>query len=273
MGGGGPAPGDYPDTPEEEEIDLREIEAARLWEANKIDMTEAFLADSCLKEAYDVLMADPAVFSAIKEFLGENPEAELIFDAEPELFDEEGDVVNGKCEPPAKNAAGEWEIRIVLSQSQARNNSRLSVARTMVHETFHAEIFRHIMEKFGSIAEINSYARDNETPFALHWRLYYENFGIEAFQHELMADVYVAEIAATLEQVHPFLENDFINWANDQTFEGVGTVNWDNYYYYLSWEGLQGTDGFKNSIEADLEEKQNFYANRRIDSDYAPSCP
>jgi hypothetical protein len=122
-------------------------------------------------------------------------------------------------------------IEITFNQDRI-NRSALEVARTIVHEMIHAEMFRALNTQ--GLA-------DSDLSFKETFEEYTRQFfGDEDIHHSYMADYWVDKVADMLELIHPQLGylglNDFLSpWAYPQ---GIPK----ELYKALAWEGLKDED-------------------------------
>jgi hypothetical protein len=105
-------------------------------------------------------------------------------------------------------------------------NKAIQVARTILHEYIHADMFR----------KLNT---TNPTEEDLDFRTTYEKYKSNVFrasvQHETMADLYVGEIANALKNFHKYaLTGDY----NYLTNNGTNPLP-DSFYEALAWQGLK----------------------------------
>lgn len=122
-------------------------------------------------------------------------------------------------------------IEITFNQDRI-NRSALEVARTIVHEMIHAEMFRALNTQ--GLA-------DSDLSFKETFEEYTRQFfGDEDIHHSYMADYWVDKMADMLELIHPQLGylglNDFLSpWAYPT---GIPK----DFYKALAWEGLKDED-------------------------------
>ena len=117
---------------------------------------------------------------------------------------------------------GEKQIKIFISSEKVNAKSVLSVARTLIHEYVHADMFR----KLNTQHELTQEELDFKTT--------YEKFEIEK-QHEAMAELYVNSIADALKEFHKtILTGDYNYLSND----GQHPIS-DTFYEALAWQGLK----------------------------------
>ena len=124
------------------------------------------------------------------------------------------------------------------------NRSTLEVARTIVHEMIHAEMFRALNTQ--GLA-------DSDLSFKETFEEYTRQFfGDEDIHHSYMADYWVDKMADLLELIHPQLgKSSFENYMNYS--EGYPNGVPKDFYKAIAWEGLMDEDvrGWvnKDSIE------------------------
>ena len=134
-------------------------------------------------------------------------------------------------------------IEITFNQDRI-NRSALEVARTIVHEMIHAEMFRALNTQ--GLA-------DSDLSFKETFEEYTRQFfGDEDIHHNYMADYWVNKMADMLELIHPQLGKssfeDHMNYS-----EGYPNGVPKDFYKAIAWEGLMDEDvrGWvnKDSIE------------------------
>jgi hypothetical protein len=128
--------------------------------------------------------------------------------------------VNGATLPP-KNKL----ITIQISTERANIRPMLSVARTILHEYVHADMFRALRTEEPSQTDLN-------------FRATYESYESKIFkatpQHNSMAELYIKEMAKTLKNFHQtVMKKDYENLSNNDT------INLDFFYEALAWVGLR----------------------------------
>jgi len=126
--------------------------------------------------------------------------------------------INGRTLPP-KNKT----IYIEINNSMAQGNSALDVARTILHEYIHADIFRKLYTKIPAPNGV------------LDFKSTYEAYGN---QHSAMADIYLSSMAQALKEFHKNAFPDDIKNYTDYYGEGPS----DAFYNALAWGGLQDAD-------------------------------
>ena len=153
--------------------------------------------------------------------------------------------VNAITQSPVNNV-----IEIHVSSTQANQRSALSVARTLLHEYIHADIFRKLETRTNTIFELN-------------FRSIFEQY--EEDHHKTMAALYVESMRDALRNFHQTaLTADYNAYVNY-----FGTPPNDFFYEALAWQGLKNhnvkayidqPEEVKKLIEA--EEKKLVYLSK-----------
>ncbi|WP_449267441.1 ferredoxin [Flavobacterium notoginsengisoli] len=126
--------------------------------------------------------------------------------------------INGRTLPP-KNKT----IYIEINNSMAQGSSALDVARTILHEYIHADIFRKLNTKIPTPNGV------------LDFKSTYEAYGN---QHSAMADLYLSSMAKALKEFHESaFPDDYKNYTNY-----YGEKPSDAFYNALAWGGLKDAD-------------------------------
>jgi hypothetical protein len=123
--------------------------------------------------------------------------------------------INGKTIPPVGNL-----INIEISTSKANTNSSLDVARTILHEYIHADIFRKLGTNLGTDKE------------SLDFKTTYEAYGN---QHSTIAILYLNGMKEALKEFHKTVLTDDYN----KYTQYYGEVPSDEFYEALAWGGLK----------------------------------
>lgn len=118
-------------------------------------------------------------------------------------------------------------ITIKISTNNALNRSVLSVARTIIHEYIHADIYRKVYTK--------NTAPTGDIDFKTTYERYKSQIYKATVHHNTMAELYQKSIAATLKEFHITKMPQDRNYVSSN-----GTVNLDIYYDALSWQGIKG---------------------------------
>lgn len=120
-------------------------------------------------------------------------------------------------------------IEITFNEDRM-NRSALEVARTIVHEMVHAELYRAINTTNPTEKELDF--RETFNTYVMMYR------GSADQQHNLMADEWVTKMGEILKDVHQMLDPDGYNTFKD-TFYPNGIP--DHFYKSVAWEGLTDT--------------------------------
>ncbi|GEM_PF-592531 len=120
-----------------------------------------------------------------------------------------------------------YRIEIIFNSNKL-NRPWLDIARTLMHEVIHAEMYRVLLSLAATNGAIDKYDLDNKLNSHNYPGLYeyYRIYGFDDMQHEQMADHYRNIIATFLKQ----LDNSLTN----------------NQAQALAWVGLQGTTAWNN---------------------------
>lgn len=165
--------------------------------------------------------------NAIKKFDGDFPVAHLRFMVDNNL---NLNSFKGFVTPPYN-----YTINIVLNGNPAMDESfqkrpNLLVAKTLIHEVIHAEMWRKILSIIENGGDVDGLSKQQwESKLALGDYPgifdYYTRFGVNGFQHSQMAAHYRNSIATALQEFDTGIPL------------GVNEVP-DQYYMDLAWEGL-----------------------------------
>ena len=154
---------------------------------------------------------------AIQKFDGEFPVNHLHFSVSYDLPAN----VSGRTYPPQK-----FITKIAINRNNL-DRPNLDIARTIIHETIHAEMFRKIMSIINNGGSLEGLTKAQWTeklsksdyPGILD---YYTRYGVDNMQHEQMAAHYINTMAGLLKE--------FDRGQNSNQF-----------YEDIAWEGLMGT--------------------------------
>lgn len=117
---------------------------------------------------------------------------------------------------------------VINTQNEKLNRPNLSIARTIIHEIIHAEMYRKMLSlanKDGRIdtKKLKTMLSNGDYPGMFD---YYTQYGINGMQHQQMASHYVNTISYFLKQYQPGLSNEI--------------------YESLAWSGLYNTTAWNN---------------------------
>lgn len=243
------------------------VSEADLWEQD-ICIKSAFSDNDCLSDIWNTMNQLNVGYETLTNFLGENPTAELCLDVKAL-----SPSTNGNTTPSGSTSNALITINI---NSQNMNRSKLSIARTLLHEMIHAELIRKVIQA-GWYDNFETYAQNYNDEFLAIWD-YIEEYNTDGWQHEYMADQYIQYIADGLRKLEPFfISGSFKNAANNGYFSPTmgENWNWNDFYTYLAWEGLHNTGQFQSDIVSmGKKEKYDLYRdifenNNSVDLD----CP
>ncbi len=188
------------------------------------------------KCVYDKLTESSTDFkNAIKKFDGDFPVSHLKLIGSTNLPSN----VNARTSPPSN-----YLITIAINSNKL-NRPNLSIARTIIHETIHAEMFRKILSILDNGGDLKGLTRsqwisklsNGDYPGIFD---YYSRYGKE-MQHQQMAAHYISTISSLLKEFQPGLSQ--------------------NIYDALAWTGLKNTTAWnalsltkRNSINKINEE-------------------
>jgi len=175
--------------------------------------------------------------------------------------------VNGRCGIRLPNNMspedynGPLLMEIIIDVDRLTSNP-IELARTILHEAFHAHMYAKIWDTPGIREELLT---DEEIEFSSLWEMYDNAFGDQpdanSSQHNYMANEYRDYIVQGLLQFTQGTnwESQFLNHVKDVD----GWIDLETYLYTLSWGGLKGTDVFTNfktttEYEAYLFQRQMF---------------
>ena len=158
----------------------------------------------------------------LQHFEGES-EFDIKIESKDKVISKSGEV-NGKTLPPENGT-----ITIQISASEALNRPALDVARTILHEYIHAEMFRKLHTK---------YPTDGDLDFKKTYDEYEKGNFNATSQHESMAALYIDEMVETLKNFHKNVLKGDYNYLTDN---GTNPLP-DSFYEALAWQGLENHD-------------------------------
>ncbi len=140
------------------------------------------------------------------------------------------------------------EIKVIINSHWLQRSS-LELARTFLHESFHAYIFGKLYQEelHNSLPEPN---------FKKDFEEYERRFGKKNAQHNYMADKYRKHMKEGLKKYfknEPYYQNAINNFAGN-----IYWVDEDFMLECLTWTGLKKTNAWKNFIKNDtIKQKYN----------------
>ncbi|MFL0063645.1 hypothetical protein [Tenacibaculum maritimum] len=174
------------------------------------------------KCVYDKLTKSSTGFkNLIKKFDGEFPVSHLKLIGSTNLSSD----VNAETSPPSN-----YLIAISINSNNL-NRPNLSIARTIIHETIHAEMFRKILSILDNGGDLNGLTRSEWTSKLSSGDYpgifdYYSRYGVNGMQHQQMAAHYISIISDYLSEFQPGLLQETYN--------------------SLAWGGLKGTTAWNS---------------------------
>ena len=171
---------------------------------------------------YDKLTESSTDFkNMIKNFDGDFPVSHLKLVSSTNLPSN----VNAETSPPSN-----YLITISINSNNL-NRPNLSIARTIIHETIHAEMFRKILSILDNGGDLNGLTRSEWTSKLSNGDYpgifdYYSRYGVNGMQHQQMAAHYISTISDYLSEFQPGLSQEAYN--------------------SLAWVGLKGTTAWNS---------------------------
>lgn len=222
------------------------IEDAEIWELGICEM-DAFKNNACVQDVWTKMKENNVAYNSLSAFLGDKPIAELCFN----IKNLNNDSINGNA-----HLTGTYSnalVTISLNSTQL-NRPKLSIARTIIHESIHAELYAKVVQA-GGTSNFENYVSNNpgKSEFELLWYFIKENIDSDAnWQHEYMADYYIGAISSALKELKDdLLSPSFQNYVDGSVFYVPGDTpgappvainwDWDDFYEALAWEGLTKT--------------------------------
>jgi hypothetical protein len=212
-------------------LNSQRIELNRL--VNEVEIDE--ILDELTGKAkcvYNKLNSSSTGFkNSIKKFDGEFPVSHLKFKESSNLPSN----VNAETSPPSN-----FLITITLNSNNL-NRPNLSIARTMIHEVIHAEMFRKILSIIDNGGDLNGLTKSQWTSKLSNGDYpgifdYYSRYGVNGMQHQQMASHYISTISNYLKDFQPGLSQDV--------------------YDSMAWTGLKSTTAW-NSLSASEKTRIN----------------
>lgn len=188
-------------------------------------LDKSFASNEWLKCIYDRLVEVDAFRNALIKFTGEYPVIHLKFEV--------GEITTTNQAVAATYPPINYVSRIKVNTSFASNYSTLLMAKTLIHEVIHAEMYRKLMELASSDGKIDPllvemFLSQDNYPGLFD---YYRRYGLNNMQHEQMAAHYVETMAEILAEFD----------SNKYEF---------SYYELLAWSGsLQNTVAYNEKKE------------------------
>ena len=175
----------------------------------------------------------------LKHFKGESEFDIKIESRDKVISKNTGEEINGKTKPPKDGI-----ITIQISTSKALEHSVLVVAKTILHEYIHADMYRKLHTK---------YPADEDLDFRTTYEAYEKDVFKGTSQHESMAALYIDEMTRALKNFHKNVLKGDYNYLTDN---GTNPLP-DSFYEALAWQGL-AEDGVAAYAELSDEKKQEL---------------
>ncbi|WP_298288762.1 hypothetical protein [uncultured Lutibacter sp.] len=206
------------------------------------------------------LLTTTTIKSLLKDFFGSDADYDLVFKVEENLVCNGNSIVNGCTNANYDPTDNKVVISIDKDYINNTQTPTLFLARTILHESIHANLYL-------AVKKLNGGTSPSNNDFSLLYEEYRQKKG---WQHEMMADKYRNLIAQGLKNVHPLLgDQSFINYYSSNTL-----WSWDKFYDELSWLGLYdttiGQEHIQNpnySIDASL-----YVDGAKVNSTKTPKC-
>ncbi len=238
---------------------------AALWE-EEVKLEDNFKNNDCVMDIWNTMKDLDVGYETLANFLKDDPKAELSFDIQ-QLPNVNGRNYQTISYNPTTGEISSASSTIILNSNKL-NRSKLDIARTLLHEMIHAELFSMVVEA-GGYDDLEAFAQnasEEDDPFKVIWEYYQEHGSYIAdsnpgWQHEYMADNYIEYIAAGLKELHPILSSQgFSDYGNSISDVLGDTFSWNDMFYYMAWAGLQETEQFQTEIvDKGKNENYNFY--------------
>lgn len=135
------------------------------------------------------------------------------------------------------------------------------IVKTIAHEVIHAAIFIEVRKLNNGVNPVN-------TEYASLLQEYRDR-SMES-SHPIMSKYYVGMIAQTLKEVHQKLGEPQRFYDHLNSMEGF---NWEEYYEFLAYEGLDGTPEYDKFMIDKTAEYLNKYAHdAKTNATKTPKC-
>lgn len=190
-----------------------------------VTTTEEFEGNDKINCTYERLLEQTSIADILVDFFGEDALFDVTFNVVQDLNCGGSTDASGCTTPIGYNA---YKIDIDEDYINDPNTPTIFLAQTIIHEAIHANLF-------AAVKKLNNGITPTDTSFEALWDEYLEH---EDPQHEYMADHYTDIMEKAIREVHPQLnDNSFLNGYDDNTL-----WDWDEFYKYISYRGLKGTD-------------------------------
>lgn len=196
------------------------------------------------KCVYGRIQNNSILKKTLNRFFGERTPIHLIINDKSGLKNKKGVIINGNT-----NYGKSYYITITLNKEQSVNRPSLAVARTILHEAIHAEIYRKIKSTNSDYNKIKIHKLSWPTLFK-----YYKKKSKNA-QHNYMADYYRKAIELGLRE-----------YAKQ-----IGETHSDQFYRDMAWNGLLDTESWNKQYKDPNYAKKEKRRIKKVISDYEKS--
>ena len=209
-------------------------------DAREIILDSSFVENPCLSTVYEQAGEAAAFQNILQNFDGEFSVAHLRLAGNSSLPQE----TNARTYTPES-----WAIKIDFNTNKL-NRPSLDIARTLIHELIHAEMYRKLLslankgEIQWSTNFLDSMSNDFPGLYDYYMRWYFEKpDGISSAspQHQMMAEHYRGVIEQAL--------REFDNSYDDEVYEALA---WSGLHNTVSWNNLSNEEQFSIREKRDL---------------------
>ena len=179
------------------------VDATGLEQNEKADCIYNKLTDTGLMKRY------------LQNFDGDFPVSHLKYELSSLLPNN----ITGRTDPRPDDLGENW-MKILINENNLADRPTLAVAKTFIHETIHAEMYR-------KIKSVNSQISIDDFPGLFDYYSRFEN-NSDA-QHNLMAQYYINIMSDALKEFDSSYSEDI--------------------YHAIAWEGLMGTVAWNNKTQ------------------------
>jgi len=195
----------------------------------KVNTTEEFKNLDKINCTYNQLLKTTSIPEILIDFFGDDALNNVTFDVKEDLVCN-GNISATGCTTPL--GGNDYKIDIDKDYITDSNTPTIFLAQTLVHEAIHANLY-------AAVKKLNNGATPTDTSFE---SLYEDYRQLQGWQHDYIADHYTGIMQEAIKEVHPNLnDGQFFDWYEDNA-----DWNWDEFYEYISYRGLDDTD---NGVE------------------------
>lgn len=229
-GGGGSGGTTTSPIPEEEEVVSVDRETS-FTEVEKINCT------------YEQLIKAGSLEEILRDFFGEDAMFNITYSVVQDLeCNGKTDVTGCATQLDDYNYLAQFDESYILNE----RTPTIFLAQSIIHESIHANLYAAVVKHNNGILPVDKSFE----------ALYNDYREIKGWQHEMMADHYTTIMEKAIRAVHPYLnDGNFFSWYEDNA-----DWNWDEFYEYISYRGLQNTESGKLFFGDDTN-NVSFYSN------------